>query len=71
MNLTITELAAKLGCEYAEAAALVKLGLKQGTITEAGKRPSAQPSGRGKPSNIYAIPNEISFNLTQAITKAA
>ncbi len=61
MVMTTKELAEKLNCEYAVAAALIKLGVATGQVKEAGERASA--AGRGKPSALFKMPETLTFNL--------
>jgi hypothetical protein len=64
MVMTTKELAELLNCEYAVAAALIKLGVATGQIKEAGERPSS--AGRGKPSSLFELPATLNFNLMQS-----
>lgn len=64
MVMTTKELAELLNCEYAVAAALIKLGVATGQVQEAGERPSS--AGRGKPSALYELPATLNFNLLES-----
>ncbi len=64
MVMTTKELAEMLKCEYAVAAALIKLGVATDQVKEAGER--ANPAGRGKPSSLFEVPAVLSFNLMQS-----
>lgn len=62
MILTAKEFSEKTGTVYAEAANTLKFLAARGVIKDAGKRPQA--SGRGKPSNLFEIPEgEITLKL--------
>lgn len=61
VNYTATELAAKLGVEYATAAALLKLMVAQGAAKEVEKRKTA--TGKGKPSTVYSVPESFTINF--------
>ena len=63
-NVTIKELAADLGVEYAQAAALVHIMVAGGVAQEVGKQPNSR--GKGKPSTIYSIPDEYTISLGKA-----
>lgn len=58
-NVTVKQLAESLGEEYVTTAALIKLLVSQGVIKEVGKQPAT--GGRGKPSSIYQIDNEVTL----------
>ncbi len=49
-----TELAEKMGCEYAVASAVLKWLEQKGIAKKAGSRPNA--GGRGKAATLYTIP---------------
>ena len=57
-TLTIKQLAEELSCDYLQASALVGLLVKQGVVTESGNAPHV---GKGKPSRLYSIPNEVTL----------
>lgn len=56
-NTTIKELAALIEEDYQTTAGLIKFLLKGGMVKEVGSKPA--DGGRGKPSKIYEIPNEV------------
>lgn len=64
IQVTVGDLASRLGVEYATAAALVKLMVATGGGREAGKRAAA--GGRGKPSVIYELNETHTINLSPA-----
>lgn len=61
MEATTAQLASKLDVEYATAAAIIKLIVKQGKGKELRKIP--QPSGKGKPSTMYELPDTFTIVL--------
>lgn len=69
MQFTVNQLADTMGIEYAQAAALCKIGVLQGSIKEAGQQ--RQPSGKGKPSTIYSIehPFILQLDLSKQLNK--
>lgn len=61
MEATTAQLAAHLDVEYAIASALIKLIVKSGKGRELRKVP--QPSGKGKPSTVYQLPESFTIEL--------
>lgn len=64
MRTSVTELAERLKVDYAHAQGLVKLLEKRGLATLFEKRPNK--AGKGKPTNIYELPDKIELDLTAA-----
>jgi len=72
--MTVKQLSKELGCEYLEASSLIKLLVNQGVVKEVGKLPAT--GGRGKPSSIFEIPNEVELvfwedNQTETIDESS
>lgn len=61
IQLTINQLATKLGIDYQAAQGFFKLLLAKGLTKEVGKIPS--PAGRGKPSIIWEVPVSITIEI--------
>lgn len=66
MKVTATELAEKMGVEYAVAANFLKLLVAQNVAKEVEKRRTA--SGKGKPSTVYELPSD---SVTVTLGKVA
>ena len=60
-NLTTKQLASKLGIEYVVASNMVKFLSGRGIITQVDK--VKPPSGKGKPSIVWAVPETFEVNL--------
>lgn len=58
---TVKELAQKMGVDYQVAHGFVKLLVSRNMAELVEKR--KQPSGRGKPSNVYEIPEKLEITL--------
>lgn len=59
-ELTVAEFGEMVGCDYLTANNVIKFFVGRGVFKEGGKRP--MPEGkRGKPSQLYIIPNEVEF----------
>ena len=56
-----TEIANLIKCSYGEANALIAVLVAKGIAKEVGKRPN--PTGRGKGSTLFEIPNEVNLML--------
>ena len=61
MKCSVKELAAQLKVDYAVAQGVIKFLESQGQATVVEKRKSA--SGKGKPSNIYEIPETVTIQF--------
>ena len=57
---TIAELATHHNCEYVEAAGFIRFLLSKGIVKLVDKR---KAPGRGKPTYIYEIPNDLNMKL--------
>lgn len=64
MKTSVKELAEKHGVEYADARGMVKWLEKVGHAKIVEKRPAA--SGKGKPTDIYELPDSVTLNLAAA-----
>lgn len=67
--LSITEIAKQLKMEYIEAQGFIKFGIAQGFITLCGTRKAA--GQKGKPTNLYKVPNVIHMTFYDSIAEAA
>lgn len=68
MIVTIKELASSLKVAYPVASALVALMVQYGEAKKVGKRPAATASGKGKPSDVYEIPDSFTVQLSNGET---
>lgn len=68
MILTTNEFAALHEVDYAVAAGTLKFLLAKGIVTEAGSRPN--PTGKGKPSALFNVPETATVTL-KAVEKVA
>jgi hypothetical protein len=62
IHTSIQEFANVHKCDYVEAAGTMRFLLHKGVAKKVGKRRSS-PFGRGKPTDIYEIPSEVSLKL--------
>jgi len=60
-TMTVMDMVAQTGMEYATAMGLVKVMLCLGIASIVGKRKTA--NGKGKPSIIYEFPTEFAVNI--------
>ena len=64
MTKTVKELADELQLDYLTTQGLVKFLVEVGEAKKVGVRPTA--SGKGKPSNVYELPEKVEINLKAA-----
>ena len=63
-RVTAKQLAERLHCEYADAAGLIRILEIKNLAKKAGML--APPSGKGKSSTIYELPEVVTFTLVAA-----
>ena len=69
MQVTVNDLAKRLGVDYPVASALLKLMVNEGAASEVGKRPNS--TGKGKPSTIFEIPESFTIDFKKSVKTAA
>lgn len=69
MIVTAKEFADRHNVDYQLANSFLRLLETIGRVKSAGVRPN--PAGRGKGSNLYDVPDEITLDLTEPLLKAA
>jgi len=69
MQCTTKQLAEQLGVEYAVAQGLIRFLGQKGYAKIVGVRPN--PRGKGKGSDIWEIPAQVTLNLAPAIEEVA
>lgn len=62
--MTVADFAEQHNVDYAVASGFIKFLEVKGLVKENGNKPSA--TGKGKPSKLYDIPNQIILDLNPA-----
>lgn len=61
MKLTAKELSDRLGVDYVVVSSVLRFLVQKGYAAEVGSQKS--PSGKGKPSIVYEVPESVTLNL--------